>query len=209
MNSMTELTLNEFTEALASKASVPGGGGASALVGALAISLGNMVGNLTLGKKKYADAQEEIQRCNRRAEELRKELLSLIDADAEGFAPLAVCYRLPAGTEEERAYKHQQMQAALQAACRVPAQIMDACLESLQWIRIYAEKGSVLALSDAAAGALLCDSALQAAALNIRINAKSMESREQAAEYLDEMNRKIRESRELSSAIYVNALKRL
>lgn len=209
MDSMTDLTLNEFSEALASRASVPGGGGASALAGALAIALGNMVGNLTVGKKKYADVQEEILQANEEAEKLRKRLLSLIDADAAGFAPLAACYRMPTDTEEEKIRRNACMQEALQAACQVPVQIMDACLESLQWIRLYEEKGSLLALSDAAAAALLCDSALQAASLNIRINVKSMDSAEKAAGYLEEMNEKIRQSGELSAQIYEDALRRL
>lgn len=207
--SMADLTLNEFTELLSSKAPVPGGGGASALTGALAIALGHMVGSLTVGKRKYAGVEAEILRCNEQAEALRKRLLSLIDADAESFGPLAACYRMPAGTEEEKAHRQACMQKALQEACQAPVQIMDACLESLQWIGVYAEKGSVLALSDAAAAALLCDSALQAASLNIRINVKSMESRELAETYLKEMDHKLQQSGKLSAAIYEAALQRL
>ena len=95
----------DFTEVLASKAPVPGGGGASALVGALGMALGNMVGALTVGKKKYAAVEEEIKALMAQAETLQTELLSLVEKDAEVFAPLAAAYSMPKETEEEKAEK--------------------------------------------------------------------------------------------------------
>ena len=84
-----EKNVDRFLERLASSAPTPGGGGAAALCGALGIALGNMVGSLTLGKKKYADVQEDITALNSRAEALRADFVALIDADAEAFAPLS------------------------------------------------------------------------------------------------------------------------
>jgi len=95
---------NVFLDELASSAPVPGGGGASAACGALAAALASMVANLTTGKKKYAQYEDDIQRILREAEAKRKELVSLADADAEAFAPLAKAYSLPKSTEEELAY---------------------------------------------------------------------------------------------------------
>ena len=90
-----EKNIDKFLAELASSAPTPGGGGAAALCGALGIALGNMVGSLTLGKKKYADVQEDITALNSRAEALRADFAALIDADAEAFAPLSRAYSIP------------------------------------------------------------------------------------------------------------------
>lgn len=206
---MKELSCEDFCQVLASKAPVPGGGGASALAGALAIALGNMVGNLTIGKKKYAVVEEEIQACNVKAEALRLRFLELIQADADSFAPLAAVYRLPSVTEEEKEFKEEKLQAALAEACVVPAQIMDCCMEALELIDVYEDKGSVMAVSDAAAAALLAKSALSAAALNLRINAKSLKNREQADRILTRMNEQIEKGDRLADQIYQRALTKL
>ena len=102
INKMTEMPLDEFLKQLASSAPVPGGGGASALVGALAISLGNMVGSLTTGKKKYADVEDDIQELNAKSEKLRLELLSLMAKDAEVFEPLSKAYEIGRASCRER-----------------------------------------------------------------------------------------------------------
>ena len=102
-NKMTDKSCEDFVFALASNAPVPGGGGASALVGAVGIALGDMVGSLTLGKKKYADVQADIERLKERAGEIERELLNLIERDAEVFEPLSRAYGLPKETPEEQA----------------------------------------------------------------------------------------------------------
>ena len=203
------LSCEDFCRILASKEPVPGGGGASALAGALAAALGNMVGNLTVGKKKYAAHEAELQTCNAKAGELRERFLSLIQADADSFAPLAAVCRLPSGTEEEKAVKEARMQTALKEACVVPEQIMECCLETLSLIEVYEEKGTVMAVSDAAAAALLCASALTAAALNLRINAKSMADREQAGALLTRMEQRIETGEAQARRIYERALLKL
>lgn len=206
---LKEYTCREFCEILASKAPVPGGGGASALAGALAIALGNMVGNLTIGKKKYAAVEEEILACNAQAETLRLRFLDLIQADGDSFAPLAAVYRLPSATEEEKAVKEERLQVALVDACVVPEQIMECCMEALELIDVYEAKGSVMAVSDAAAAALLAKSALSAAALNLRINAKSLKDRAVAEEILERMNERIAAGDALADLIYERALGKL
>lgn len=203
------LSCEDFCRVLASGEPVPGGGGASALAGALGAALGNMVGNLTVGKKKYAANEKEILACNTQAEKLRLRFLRLIQADADSFVPLAAVYRMPSSTPQEKAEKASKMQEALFTACEVPQQIMDACLETLCLIDVYEEKGSVMAVSDAAAAALISKSALSAAALNLRINAKSMEDRDRAGQILDRMEEKIRRGNELADQIYERALKKM
>ncbi len=177
---------NEFVEVLASKAPVPGGGGASALVGAIGTALGNMVGSLTVGKKKYADVEEEMYELKGKADALQKELLHLIERDAEVFEPLSKAYSMPRNTEEEKAEKARVMEIVLKDACSVPMEIMERCCEAIDLIEVFAEKGSTLAISDAGVGATFCKAALEGASLNVFINTKSMKNRE----YADELNKK-------------------
>lgn len=165
-----EKNIDKFLEALASSAPTPGGGGAAALCGALAIALGNMVGNLTLGKKKYAAVQEDIAALNTKAEALRADFVALIDADAEAFAPLSKAYGIP----KDDPMRADVMETALLKAVQPPMEIMRKCVKALEVISEYAAKGSALAISDAGCAAALARAAADAAALNVRINTKSM-----------------------------------
>ena len=177
---MMEKSCGQFLAELAGKAPTPGGGGASALVGAAGVALSNMVGGLTTGKKKYAAVEADIQALNTRAETLRGELEALVQADAEAFAPLAAAYGLPKDTPEQAAHKAAVLEKALDAACAVPLQIMEKCAEGITLAEEYAAKGSVMAVSDAGCAAALCKAALQAASLNVFINTKLMADRSRA-----------------------------
>lgn len=178
--SYTKKSCEEFVEVLASKAPTPGGGGASALTGAVGVALGNMVGSLTVGKKKYADVEEEIKTMMEASTTLQNELLELVQKDAECFEPLAAAYRMPKETEEEKAEKEKVMEQATKYACEVPFKIMEKCCRGIDLCGEFAEKGSVMATSDAGAGAIFCKAALQAASLNVYINTKSLKDREYA-----------------------------
>ena len=163
-----------------------GGGGASALVGAIGTALGNMVGSLTVGKKKYADVEAEMYELKAKADALQKDLLRLIERDAEVFEPLSKAYGMPRETEEEKAEKARVMEIVLKDACSVPMEIMEKCCEAIDIIEVFAEKGSTLAISDAGVGAAFCKAALEGASLNVFINTKSMKNRE----YAEELNKK-------------------
>ena len=171
-----------FTDVLASKASVPGGGGASALVGAVGTALGSMVGALTVGKKKYAAVEADIIELMKKAEVVRGELLKQIDEDARVFEPLSKAYGLPKDTEEQKAEKARIMEACLREACSVPMEIMVKCCEAIELQKDFAAKGSSLAISDAGVGVAFCKAALQGASLNVFINTKSMTDKAYAAE---------------------------
>lgn len=175
---MMERTCSQFLAELASKAPTPGGGGTAALVGAAGVALGNMVGNLTTGKKKYAAVEEKIQALNAKAETLLKELEALVQEDAEAFAPLAAAYGLPKDTPEQAADKERVMETALTRAALVPIKIMQKCLEGITLAYSYAVDGSTMAISDAGCAAVLCKAALQAASLNVFVNTKLMTNRE-------------------------------
>ncbi len=177
--------IQAFTDVLASKASVPGGGGASALVGAVGTALGSMVGALTVGKKKYADVEAEIIELMKKADVVRAELLKQIDEDARVFEPLSKAYGLPKETEEQKAEKEKIMEACLHEACSVPMEIMVKCCEAIELQKEFAAKGSSLAISDAGVGVAFCKAALQGASLNVFINTKSMKQRD----YADGLNK--------------------
>lgn len=174
-----EMTIDEFTEVLASSAPVPGGGGASALAGAVGISLGSMVGALTVGKKKYADVDSEIKELMEKGSSLRKELLTMMDTDAEAFAPLAEAYGIP----KDDPSREKAMEKALYAACQAPLDIMRCICRAVDIIGEMADKGAVIAISDAGAGAACCKAALEAASLNVFINTESMKDREAAEKF--------------------------
>lgn len=178
---LMNLSCEAFLEDLAGSAPAPGGGGAAALVGAAGAALGNMVGSLTVGKKKYAAVEADILVLNRRAAALRKRLEGLVQADADAFTPLAAAYKLPKETPEQQAHKAAVLEAALEEACAVPLEIMSACCEGIALAAEYAEKGSVMAVSDAGCAALFCKAALQAAGLNVSINTRLMADNARAA----------------------------
>lgn len=183
---MMEKQVNVFLEELASKAAVPGGGGASALGGAMGASLGSMVVNLTLGKKKYAAVQEELEGLMVKIQELKADMMKLVEEDAVVFEPLSKAYGLPSATDEEKAYKEKVMEENLLAASLVPLQIMEKAVEMIEIHRTLAEKGSRLAVSDVGVGVQFCRSALLGAVMNVYINTKSMKNRDKA----DEINQK-------------------
>ena len=205
----SDKSCSEFVEVLASKAPVPGGGGASAMVGALATALGNMVGSLTVGKKKYAAVEEEMRALKDRCDRLQKDFLHLVERDAEVFEPLARAYSMPKNTEEEKAEKARVMEIVLRDACSVPMEIMEKCCEAIDIIAVFAEKGSVIAISDAGVGAAFAKAALQGASLNVYINTKSMADRVLAAELNAKCDRMLEEYTGKADAIFDNVLGRL
>ena len=170
-------TIDAFMQELSSKAPIPGGGGASALVGALSASLTHMVGALTVGKPKYAAVEAEMVELLKQTEALANRFLALMDEDAAAFEPLAQAYRLPRETEEEKASKAVQMEAALKSAVQPPLAIMETCEQALPLIAFCAEKGSVVAVSDAGVAASLCRAALEGASLNVFINTQGMQDK--------------------------------
>ena len=175
---MTMESCRGFVEVLASNAPTPGGGGAAALVGAIGTALGNMVGSLTVGKKKYAQVEEEILCLKATCDNLQKELLDQVEADEVNFLPLAKAYSIP----KEDPDRDRILEEATVTACTTPLRIMELCCKALDCIAVFAQKGSRLAVSDAGCGAVCCKAALQAASLNVFINTKSMKDTQTAEE---------------------------
>ena len=203
------MTIQEFLDVLSSKEPVPGGGGASALAGALGNALGQMVANLTIGKKKYAQVEDEIKELAERMKGIQGQFTALADQDAKVFAPLAKCYSLPSGTEEEKAYKAEVMEARLLDASLVPMEIMEKASEMLEIMDILADKGSRMAVSDVGVGVQFIRTALLGAVMNVYINTKSMKNREKAEEMNEKAERRIKEGTEAADRIYQKVLEQL
>ena len=199
----------EFVAALAGKDPVPGGGGAAALVGSLGMALGHMVGSLTVGKKKYAEVEEDVKALMGEAAALQDELLTLVGRDAEVFEPLAKAYGLPKETEEQQAHKAQVMEAVLKDACAVPLDIMRACCKAIDLHQGFAAKGSAIAISDVGCGVICCAAALQAASLNVFINTAAMKEREYADNISREANLMLEKYVKLAAEIYDSVAARL
>lgn len=198
-----------WLETLASKAPVPGGGGASALGGSVAAALGQMVSNLTIGKKKYADVEEEVQELIGKLQALQNDFLDLADQDARVFAPLAAAYSLPASTEEEKQVKARIMEENLLAASLVPLQMMEKALETIEILEFLSEKGSRMAVSDVGVAVQFARTALTGAVMNVYINTKSMKNREKAEELNAKAKKLIEEGTRQADEIYAKVLEQL
>lgn len=177
----TDLTCTDFIAEVAGKAPVPGGGSVAALAGALGAALGNMVGSLTVGKKKYADVEEEMQEMIAESRDIQAHLLDLVQRDIDAFEPLSRLYSVHPETEQEKQEHEIAMEKALYEACMVPMDIIRECGRAIELSGRFADKGSRLAVSDAACSAVLCKAAMQAASLNVYINTRTMKDRETAA----------------------------
>lgn len=173
---MYNKAIKDFTNELSSKAPVPGGGGASALMGAIASSLCSMVANLTTGKKKYAEYQPDIDRILAGVECLTSDILELINKDAEAFEPLSQAYSIPKEQED----RDELLERALRVASEAPFEIVQKMSEVTKLIEELAIKGSKLAISDVGVAACACSAAVKGASMNVYINTKLMKDREYA-----------------------------
>lgn len=202
---MLDKSIREFTELSASKAPVPGGGGVSALVGSLAASLAEMVTNLTTGKKKYAEYEEEIQRIMKETDELRISLLSCVNEDAEAFEPLAKAYSMDKNDPDYA----ENMEKCLKTAAGAPLHILQLCCRVVELDERLAVIGSKLAVSDAATSVMLAHGAIYGAFINIKVNTRLMKNREYAVELEDKAAEMLQEYGERALKCYRSVEKRL
>lgn len=170
----------DFLESLAAGTASPGGGSAAAYSGALAAALVTMVARLTIGKKKYAAVETEMQRLAEQAEALRLEMQTAVERDAEAFNAVMVALRLPKETPEQQIKRLAAIEAATLTATRVPLRTAGQAVEVLALARQVAEQGNLNAISDAGTGAELALAALRGTALNVRINLVSLKDRQTA-----------------------------
>ena len=162
--------MKEFINTLASKEPTPGGGGASALIGTVAAALCSMVANLTTGKKKYEQYQEDIERILVYLEEVIWDINSYIEKDADAFGPLAEAYKIP----KDDPKRAEIMEKALLAAAVVPMELTGKLYDLIPVMEELEQKGSKMALSDVAVAAAACKAAMEGAVMNVYINTKSL-----------------------------------
>jgi formiminotetrahydrofolate cyclodeaminase len=205
MKEFSQMTYAEFAQALASNEPVPGGGGAAALSGALGIALCSMVGNFTLGHKKYADVEADVRVIMEKAHALQEKLLALIEADAKAFEPLSEAYSIPKDNPD----RTQIMEKALTDASAAPLEMMRCCSQAALLLEEMLQKGSTMLVSDVGVGALLCGAALKSASLNVFINTKLMTDRNNAQHMNEEAEAMLKKYSELTQNIYEQVALRL
>lgn len=197
--------IDDFLDVLASKDAVPGGGGASALVGALGASLGSMVGNLTVGKEKYKNVEGDMYCLMNEAAQIQEELTRLIQKDADGFAPLAKAYAMDKNAPDYDTV----MESCLRSAAQTPMEILRLCCRMIELQSEFAKKGSVLAVSDAGTGVTFCQAAMKGAALNVLVNTRLMKDRQYAGRMDREVDKLMNKYGKLAEDTYEMVLRKL
>ena len=193
--------VQDFLTALSGKDAVPGGGGASALTGAVGASLASMTCALTYGKKKYADKEPALREADEVLKDKAGQLFAGIDKDAKAFLPLSQAFSLPSSTPEETAKKEEVLQKEYLAACDVPIDVLKSCYAAIEAAVVVGENGSKLVISDACAGLILLEAAMKAAALNVYINARYMKDRAKAVELVKFTDDICRKGSELAGSV--------
>ncbi len=174
---LINLNLREFADETASESPAPGGGSISAYVGALGISLGTMVANLSSHKKGWDDRWEEFSKWAEKGQALKDQLLMLVDEDTRAFNKIMSAFGLPKTSAEEKKARDKEIQSATKYATEVPFKVMQLCFESMEIIEAMAKAGNPNSVSDAGVGALCARSAVMGAYLNVKINAKGLSDR--------------------------------
>lgn len=206
---LAEKSCAEFIDMLSSKEPIPGGGGAAALVGAIGSALGNMVCNLTIGKKKYAKYELDVILILEKNIILYKNLLNMIDEDAKNFLPLSKAYGMKKDTLEEKNLKEETLEKTLKDACQVPMLIVKYCYESIKLQRELVDKCSLLVISDIGVGVQCLRSALIGAQLNVIININSIKDKL----YVDDVKRQIQplveEGIKIADEVYIKVVEKI
>ena len=185
MKQLSSLPLNEFLSVTAGSDPVPGGGSISALCGSLGAALGQMVARLTIGKKKYADVEENMKEIAAVFNSYLDEFTRAIDKDSEAYDAVFTAFQLPKETEEEKAVRTQKIQEATKIAAEVPLQVAREACKMMDYLRIVAETGNQNAVTDACVAMMCARTAVLGALLNVRINLSSIRD----AEFVDKLRR--------------------
>ncbi|ADK16790.1 MULTISPECIES: cyclodeaminase/cyclohydrolase family protein [Clostridium] len=199
---LADKSCTDFIEVLASKAATPGGGGGSAITGAIGMALGGMVCNLTIGKKKYAQYDEKVKGILKRSDELQAELLKMMDADAECFLPLSKAYGMPKDTEEQKKIKEETLEKCLKQACSVPVSIVKQAYEAIKLHEALVDNCSKLAISDVGVGVQCLRAAIIGAQLNVIININSIKDQEYVKKVKAETEPLVEEGIKIADKVY-------
>lgn len=204
---LTQLSCKEFALELASKKPVPGGGGAAALMGALGAALNTMVGNFSVGKKKFIDCKDKHEDIIRRGEILRNKLIDLIDKDAENFEPLSRAYSMTSSTEEEKTAKEETLQKCLKVACSAPLETLEYAYEAILLHDEIVDISSKTIISDVGVGVQCLKSALYSAYLNVEINIKSMNDEEYVVKTREKSKKLVEDGAIIADKVFEKVIK--
>ncbi len=199
---LTRLPVTEYASQLASNQPAPGGGSAAGLVGALGAALGEMVANFTVGRKKYADVEEEVGAALARLASLREELLRLTDADAEAYRQVGAASSMPKETADEKSARAEAVEQALKAAAEVPRQIALRAAEVLDVLPVLLEKANQNLVSDVGVGARLAFAAVECGWLNVEINLGSMQDEQHIERLRTEMQDTVERARNMCRLLW-------
>lgn len=194
-----EMKLSAFIDELASDSPAPGGGSVAALCGALAAGLTVMVGSLTVGKEKYRDNWDIMERITKDSNELRAEFVRLMNEDTESFNKYMAALKMPKATDEEKSARKAAMAEAAKGATDVPLRTLEACEKTAALALTAAENGNPNAASDAGCAALIADAAAKSASYNVRINLPGIKDEEFAADVRWRMERALAETAEYAA----------
>jgi formiminotetrahydrofolate cyclodeaminase len=199
---ITEDSVEEFLDALASGAPTPGGGSAAAIMGAMGAALVSMVCNVTIGKKGYEAVEAELTAVRSESELLRRRLTAMVAEDVAAFDSLMAAYRLPKATNDDKAQRVAAIQAALRRATEAPLDCARACADVIALSRRASERGYLSVISDGGVGVLAGCTGLRSAALNVYINAPALKDRVFAEQAAMEIKKLVDSSTAESEAVY-------
>ena len=185
---LVDLDLQGFADETASESVAPGGGSVSAYVGALGVSLGTMVANLSSHKRGWDERWEDFSKWAEKGQAIKDELIFLVDEDTRAFNRIMEAFGLPKGTEEEKKARKEAIQAATKYAIEIPYQVMETAYKALEVIEAMVEKGNPTSVTDAGVGALCVRTAVIGAYLNVKVNAMDLEDKAFVSQILEQAN---------------------
>ncbi len=194
--------LKKYLDEAASGSPTPGGGSVAALAGSLGAALTSMVCNFTVGKKKYADVEEEVSQILSEAEELRAKLQDLTVEDTQAYGQVSAAYGMPRETTEEKAARSEAIQKALKVAMKAPLEAAVCCHKILKLNEPLVEKGNQNLISDVGVAVLLAESAMRSAILNVEINLSYIKDEKLCQETRERLRPMVAEAVELRSKVY-------
>ncbi len=189
---LSHMKLKDFLDEVASSSPAPGGGSVAALSGSLSAALSSMVCHLTIKKKKYEDVRDEMRQILTKCESLRNELTELIDEDTAAFNEVMDAFKMPKDNDEQREQRKRSIQLALKNATHSPLKIAQLCYDILNLNIVIAEKGNVNSITDTGVSALLANTGIESAALNVRINLSGVK----AKEFIEKTEKELKEIEE-------------
>lgn len=199
---LMDYAIKEFVELLASQEPAPGGGAASALVGAIGVALSSMVANLTIGKEKFKDKEELMKKIIEENNRIQKDLLNLIEKDAEAFNSVTKALKMPKNTEKEKKERKESLEKALKEATQVPLEIIKKSIEALKLLEKSLGNSNPNVVSDLGVSAICLKSAIQSAWLNIKINLISIRDKDFIEKIQKETTSLLQEGILLADKIY-------